>query len=336
MKEARILVSGATGFLGHHVVERLKGFGQVTLLSRSANNAMRADLSQWNGQLEPQDLKGKFDIFLHMAGLYNLRINELEGLKQNVMTTHSALAIAQKAEIPHFIHVSTVAVVVGLDTLYARPDDVKPVFRFPDWYAHSKMLAEHMVRYWDDGPKSKTILRLGVLVGDTDKGKILRIDGPYHAAEGIKQIQGLIESFPTAFPLPGNKRTRIPLVPVNKAGWAISQICKHVKQENWEGTKYLYLAPNRGVGAEELFTSTFRHLGIKKEFSLVERVPRSLLESVAEKLAHLPREEVSYLLDLPPLDLTETQKILGVDWCPEFSEYESIFWKGYDQYVSNR
>jgi hypothetical protein len=49
-----------------------------------------------------------------------------------------------------------------------------------------------------------------------------------------------------------------------------------------------------------------------------------------------PEEQLRYVLKLPLYDSSETQKVLGADWCPEFPQYEKAFWSGYEKYISNR
>ncbi|MBK7891272.1 MAG: NAD-dependent epimerase/dehydratase family protein [Bdellovibrionales bacterium] len=123
----RYLVTGGTGFLGRFVARELKLRGHsATFLTRkkTAVDHLEADLTAWDAGLDIKNLKGQYDILLHMAGLYNLRVSEDDAVLSNVIGTHTALTLAEKAEIPHFVHISTVAVTVPLPT--KRPPSCLP------------------------------------------------------------------------------------------------------------------------------------------------------------------------------------------------------------------
>jgi nucleoside-diphosphate-sugar epimerase len=334
-KKPRVLVTGLTGFLGSHVRPLLEPRAKVTSISRSDPKAVNGDLSFWDGRLDPKQFKGQFDILLHMAGLYNLRINPIEARRQNMMTTHAALALAQKAEIPQFIYTSTVAVTVRSKKIVVLPDDIDHDTAFPDQYCYSKVYAESMVKYWSDGIPSRLSLRLGILVGDQEQGKIKRIDGPYHAAETFKKLKNLISGWPGPFPVPGRRGRSLPVVPVDVAAKAIVDLLVMGFKKPWPRYKSLFIAPKEGLKTEKFYDSLLNHFGISKRLTFFENIPTSLSKYAAEWFADLPKEEVEYLLNLPRLDTSETENILGQGWCPEFSSYEDIFWKGYEDYVSH-
>jgi nucleoside-diphosphate-sugar epimerase len=217
-----------------------------------------------------------------------------------------------------------------------QPEVLDTEANFPDFYAYGKAYAEKMVRHWADGLQSKLILRLGILVGDTVEGNIHRIDGPYHTPEGFKKLRGLIEKWRGPLTLPGRKNSRLPLVPVDSAAKAVVNLCLHSRKEEWQGTRSFHITPKEGVPADTLYRSTLNHLGLPPmEIKLLEKVPDFILKRVAEMAIDFPQEELEYLLNLPLFDSLETRRILGEDWCPEFSDYEKTMWKGYDKYVEN-
>ncbi|MCM2281515.1 MAG: SDR family oxidoreductase [Bdellovibrionaceae bacterium] len=335
----RILVSGGTGFLGDAVRPLLEAFADVTLISRKQPGCLRADLAKWDGGLAPETLRGKFDVFLHMAGLYDLRATKREAHTQNVVGTHTALTITQKAEIPHFVHISTVAVAMSAGTApIARTDQLESLRTFPDAYSETKAAAEQMVRTWSSPHlRSRLILRPGVLVGDQREGKIHRIDGPYHAAEGLRKLLRIASLLPGPLPLPGRADRFMPIVPVDVAADAIARLVELAWGDQWEGLRCLHLAPAKGLSSQELYTSTLRHLGHEgQEFILMSRLPDWLVKPAAELLVRFPQEELEYLLNFPRYDTRETEAILGANWCPEFRDFEKEFWRGYEAFVSHR
>ena len=258
-RKLRVLVTGLTGFLGSQVRPLLEEIAEVASLSRSDPSAIPADLSYWDGRINPDTFRDKFDIFLHMAGLYNLRVNLIEALRQNVMATHTALAIAQKAGIPNFVHISTIGVTIRNKKMMVQPEDRDDIVKYPDFYSYSKALTEEMVQRWSDGFQSKVVLRLGILVGDTKKGEIRRIDGPYHAADTFGKLLNVIKMWPGPLPVPGRPDRRLPLVPVDVAARAIVDMCRISRDEKWTGYKAFHIAPRLGLKAEYLYQSVLRH-----------------------------------------------------------------------------
>lgn len=339
MKRLRVLVSGGTGFLGDQVRPLLSEFADVTLISRSRPGCLKADLSAWNGGIDPTSLRGQFDVFLHMAGLYDLRVDRAEAFTQNIAGTHTALAIAQQAEIPHFVHISTVAVTMNeeRERVALSPDSLSSLGSWPDAYGESKAHAEKLVRNWTSPTlKSKMILRLGILVGDSLEGRIQRIDGPYHAPERMRELVSVLTNFPGPIPVPGRKEQTLPLVPVDAAARAIVNLLALSRRENWDGTKSFYIVSDKGPTAEELFRSTLKHLGVDRDVQILSVLPDWLLKQAAELIAKLPKQELDYLLGFPRFDLQPTTDALGTTWCPPFAAYEGAFWRGYETYVSHR
>ncbi len=332
----RFLVTGGTGFLGRFVEQQLLSRGHTaTFITRKKNSAnqLEADLTAWDAGIDAKSLRGQYDVLLHMAGLYNLRVTEADAVLNNVVGTHTALTLATKAEIPHFVHISTVAVTVPFT------DKKTPVLPsalwlgngFPDHYASSKSNGEKLVRHWSGPfPKTKLILRPGILVGDSQTGTIGRIDGPYQAIHAFQRLRKLIASVPGALPLPGRPSTRIPLVPVNIAAQAIVELSERRLDESF------HLAGDHGPTAKELFESALQHLGLKQPVRIVDQVPAFIMKPLAELISQLPQEELEYILELPALDTSHTTETLGADWCPPFSAYAAAMWRGYDAFIQGR
>lgn len=374
----KILVTGGTGFLGPHVVKSLESeFGdrlQLTLLSRKKGKArepsgsikyLECDLTNWNAGLESDEIensKGQYDVFLHMAGLYNLRVTPEDAYLNNVFATHTALVLSQRLEIPTFVHISTVAVTMGhgdtsyhrsQETLISRPgffkgpedasSDNRPLSAtvqsrgpFPDSYSESKANAEKTVRAWEsDFPKRKLIIRPGIIVGASDGTPIQRIDGPYHAIDAFRRMRSIIEAWRGTIVIPGRKNHPIPLVPVDFAGQAIVRLLSLFLNSK-ETTSSYYVAPGTGPTIETLFQSALENLGLHRTLKTFERLPDALVKPAAEWLARLPREEIEYVLNLPALDTSETDQLLGPGFFPTFKDYESALWKGYHAYIQSR
>lgn len=339
MAKPRILVTGGTGFLGKKVIPLLREKFEVDVLSRSGKTEVQGDLTQWNAGLDFESLRNKkYALFLHMAGLYDLTASKVDCYQHNISAMGIALKVAEALEIPFFISTSTVAAGINSSLPTVKPFDLNLSKSFPDSYAESKALGEQVLRNWPvHRIQGRVNLRLGVLVGDTQKGEIERIDGPYYAAEAFKKLKSFIASLPTAVPLPGNEQTRLPLVPVDKAAQAIVSFCEWTLLTKPQGYLSYHITPTSGLGAKEFYTSALKFQAIPhRGVMLVKKIPEGMILKLSKFLAHLPEEQLYYLINFPVYDTTSTREVLGENWCPEFKEYEQVFWSGYEKFVSHR
>jgi nucleoside-diphosphate-sugar epimerase len=338
MSKLKILLTGGTGFLGQQVLPLLREVAEVDVISRSGKSEVQGDLTRWNAGLDLEALrKRKYDIFIHMAGLYELTASHADCFIQNVAATGTALKVARELSIPVFMNTSSVAAGVNSPLPTVKPFDICFTRPFPDPYAESKALAEQLIINRSEDFRLCINLRLGVLVGDTKTGKIHRIDGPYHSPCALEKIKALIEKFPTAFPLPGKYRQRLPIVPVDKAAAALVQFAKWSQNEENKGYQSFHITPKEGLSVQELYSKTLKHLFIPhKGVALIGKVPKTVLTKVSSWTVRFPEEELNYLLNFPKYDSIRTLEVLGPSWCPEFGEYEKAFWRGYDAYISDR
>jgi dihydroflavonol-4-reductase len=146
-----ILVTGATGFLGHHLVPALKAAGYpVKVLVRSTSDV--EFLQQHGVETVVGDLQDRDSLIaamkntryvIHAAGLFRLWGEQRSFEEVNVQGTAHMLEAALRSNIERFVHVSTV-VVIGIpnggviDEKYpCNPDDP---------YQRSKYDAENLVR----------------------------------------------------------------------------------------------------------------------------------------------------------------------------------------------
>ena len=148
----KIFVTGATGFVGHHVAKALAAEGaELRLLTRKSSNL--ANLDGIKGEtvvgdlLAPESLKTAIagcDAVVHVAADYRLWIPDPVSIyKANVDGTRELLRLAREAGVKRFVYTSSVAtmhfrtdgIVINEDTPVALSDMV-------GHYKRSKFLAE--------------------------------------------------------------------------------------------------------------------------------------------------------------------------------------------------
>jgi len=334
----RFLVTGGTGFLGQYVVRRLQEIGQVDVFSRSPGSAIQGDLRRWKGGLEDRELQpGQYAALVHLAGLYNLSAGSAETYLQNVHGTHVALQMASQAQIHIFVNASSIAVVSNFRRPSVGPLDLDLDSDFPDAYSRSKAQAEQLLRNFMGSSPLRVNLRLGVLVGDSQKGQIQRLDGPYEVAQRVRSLRSWLANWPWALPVPGHPQSRLPLVPVDQAAQAIVKICQRALKSDQTGFQSYHLVPERAVTIQKLYQSLFSHFELGHiPLHFLEKIPDAAMIKMGSLILNLPQEQLRYAMGLPEFDRTTTDEILGKNWCSEFEDYESQFWRGYEDFLSNR
>lgn len=339
MKRPKILVTGGTGFLGKVLVPILREHFEVLVLSRQGTTEIKGDLTQWNSGVDIQALQEmQVTGLLHLAGLYDLKVNETDSALHNTLATSNALRLAQLADIPYFFNASSVAAIINTKKTKVSPYDLELESSFPDAYSEAKARGEKTLQVWPDGPSGRVNFRLGVLCGDSKNGEIQRIDGPYYAPETFKPLRKLFEMIPTKIPLPGRKSCAIPLIPVDVAASAILKIMNRTIALEMKGYQSYNITPKRGLRVEELYLKTMNRLKIKAHgVYLVDELPKFVLAELSGQVARFPKEELYYLMSFPEFDSGATAEMIGnPHWCPEFKDYESAFWRGYEKFISNR
>lgn len=122
--ETKALVTGASGFLGSHLVERLSrdGYRVYALLRKSSSKEYLKDIKGINfiyGDLfDIPSLKSAtkdMDVVIHCAALMSNYdwVKRKEFYRINCMGTKNMLDAAISSGIEHFIHISTVGVLGG-------------------------------------------------------------------------------------------------------------------------------------------------------------------------------------------------------------------------------
>ena len=148
----RVALTGASGFIGRHVIEHLaaRGTDVVALRRPFAGHTLRAAL---HGA----------DVLVHLAGVVSA-VREQEYFAANVDGTRAVAEAARAAGIP-LIHISSLAAAGPASPRAPRSEDDAPA---PiNAYGRSKLAGERVVAALDG--LRWTILRPGVVYGPRDR-----------------------------------------------------------------------------------------------------------------------------------------------------------------------
>jgi NAD(P)-dependent dehydrogenase (short-subunit alcohol dehydrogenase family) len=251
-------VTGATGFIGRHLVELLlQREGTVYVLVREGSRGRLEELrSGWGvgedrvvpvvGDLSQprlgvsdetvEELKGKIDHFFHLAAVYDMTADAETQKAANIEGTVHAIELADALEAGTF-HLASSIAAAGLYKGTWREDmfeeaedlDTHPYFR-------TKHESERVVREQYDRPWR--IYRPGIVVGDSETGEMDKIDGPYYF---FKLIQRLRDVLPQWMPTIGVEGKQINLVPVDFVARAMDHIAH---EPDLDGQTFSLTDPN--------------------------------------------------------------------------------------------
>jgi NAD(P)-dependent dehydrogenase (short-subunit alcohol dehydrogenase family) len=235
-------VTGATGFIGRHLVaELLKREGTIYALVREGSRGKLDSLVQRlgaeDGRIVPvtgdlskpslgvEGFDEKVDHLFHLAAMYDVEADEEASERANVDGTKHVIEFANSHDVGRFHHTSSIAVAGNYKGVF-QEDMFDEGQKLPHHYHRTKYESERLVR---EGVETKLIVfRPGIVVGHSETGEMDKIDGPYYF---FKLLQKLRHALPEWFPLAGPEGGQTNLVPVDFVARAMDQIA-HMAEDD--------------------------------------------------------------------------------------------------------
>ncbi len=233
-------VTGATGFIGRHLVEKLLSRGKpiYVLVRRASQKKLDALREEWGAddkQVIPvagdltkpnlgvadadlRKLKGKIEHLFHLAAVYDLSASAEAQHSANVDGTRNTIGFADSINAGVFHHVSSIAAAGLYDGVF-REDMFEEAEDLDHPYFRTKHDAEAVVRR--ESKRPFRVYRPGFVVGHSKTGFIDKIDGPYYF---FKAIQKMRQMLPPWMPTIGIEGGRINIVPVDFVASALDHI----------------------------------------------------------------------------------------------------------------
>src|ERR671915_537708 len=242
-------VTGATGFIGRHLVERLlQREGDVHVLVREGSREkLDALIERWGaadrikpvvGDLrEPllgvseEDRKALAGVehFFHLAAIYDMTADETQNAMLNVGGTQNAVQLANEIGAGVFHHTSSIAVAGHYQGTFTEAMfDEGQELTHP--YHRTKFEAEKLVRERVKG--AWRVYRPSIVVGNSKTGEMDKIDGPYYF---FKLLQKVRHALPEWVPLVSLEWGNTNLVPVDYVAGAVDHIAH---QEGLDGQAF--------------------------------------------------------------------------------------------------
>ncbi len=298
--EVNYFLTGATGFIGRNLVERLlHREGTIYALVRAGSRGrleelrtgwgadgarivpVAGDLSQPGLGVSEEDLvtmRGEVDHFFHLAAIYDLTADAESQEIANVEGTRHAVELAAAIEAGCFQQISSIAV-AGLyrgqwrEEMFDQAEklDASPYFRTK--HESERVVREECGRPW-------RVYRPGIVVGDSRSGAIDKIDGPYYFFKSLQRARRVL---PTWLPTIGVEGGEINIVPVDFVAAAIDHIAH---KPGLDGQAFHLTDPRPKTAGEaiNLFAKAADapQMGLRLDSDLVD--PASTLISTGLKL----------------------------------------------------
>jgi len=252
-------VTGATGFIGRHLVELLlEREGTIYVLVREGSRGRLEELrSAWGADAEERvvpvigdlsqprlgvsaediaTLGNEVEHFFHLAAIYDMKADAESQRIANVEGTRHAVQLADIVEAGCFHMVSSIAA-AGLYKGTWREDmfdEAQDVDNHP--YFQTKHESERVVR--TESKRPWRVYRPGIVVGHSETGEMDKVDGPYYFFKLIRRIRQVVPSW---MPMPGVEGREINIVPVDFVVKAMDHIAH---QEGLDGRAFSLTDPN--------------------------------------------------------------------------------------------
>jgi thioester reductase-like protein len=363
-------VTGATGFIGRHLVEQLlRRDGEIHVLVRPGSTGRLAELvARWERDPELEgagerikpvigdlgqprlgveaeqvaQLRGGVGHFFHLAAIYDMTADAERNRALNVEGTRHAVQLADALDAGCLHHVSSIAV-AGLYRGLFREDMFDEGQRLPSPYHRTKFESEKLVR--DTSSRPWRVYRPAVVVGDSQTGEMDKIDGPYYFFKAIQKARHLL---PEWVPLAGPELGYTNIVPVDFVARALDYIAH---QPGLDGQAFHLVNPRAQRSGEVIneFAKAAHapQLALRIDKRLTDALPKGVF-SLALKLPALREVRRSILADLgipeeilehialrPEFDTRDTERALqGSDIAvPELSTYADRLWDYWERHL---
>ncbi|WP_420040572.1 SDR family oxidoreductase [Gordonia sp. MP11Mi] len=233
------LVTGASGFIGRRVLQRLLAAdfdARITAVVRSSSVpsfatllesidggdrviTVTGDLTEDGLGLRDVSGLGDVDHVVHLAAIYDMAADAASQEAANTEGTRRVATLA--ADLDAMLHhVSSIAVSGDYDGVFTEADFDKGQ-GFPTPYHRTKFEAEQIVR---ETPGLRwRVYRPTAVVGDSQTGEMDKVDGPYYFFGQLATLGRL----PSFLKVPMPDLGRIELVPVDYVADAIVALVDH-------------------------------------------------------------------------------------------------------------
>ncbi len=367
-------VTGATGFIGQRLVQRLleNRQGDVYVLVRQSSAGRLEELiGHWSvltgasaaervqpviGDLrrpllgvekeQVAELRGKVEHFFHLAAVYDMTAPAQRNTAVNVGGTTHAVELARALDAKRLHHVSSIAVAGTYKGVFTE-DMFDEGQRLPSPYHRTKYESERIVREQPYVPWR--VYRPGIVVGDSQTGEMDKIDGPYYFFKAIQRMRQLL---PEWVPLVGLDLGYTNVVPVDWVAGALEHIAH---EPNLDGRAF-HLTDPRPQRVDDLINELATaahapHFALSIDKRLTDPLPKWPLKlalalpplrqarTLALRDLGIPAEVLAHMELVPRFDTREAARALAgspLEQPPPLQDYVARLWDYWEREMDNQ
>lgn len=275
---------------------------------------------------EQQEIAEEVTIVFHLAAIYDLAVAESVAEEINVTGTQNVTNwVKTLPKLERYIYFST-AYVSGNRSGTILETELIDINGFKNFYESTKFKAEVIVRRsWDEIPT--TIIRPGVVTGDSRTGETDKFDGPFF-------VMRFIDKF-SKIPIPnlGKGEALFNVVPVN---FVVDAACNLAHFKDAEHKTYHLVDPSPHTARDAFALICQAQMGFTPHYTIPLRLVEGALSIPAfRRWVGVEKETLEYFRIGPTYDSFQAQKdlaVLGVT-CPDFASYVQ---KAVDYFVQHK
>lgn len=257
---SRILITGATGFVGKNLVPVLMALGhEVRCAVWQKNDALRAEqieINKLEEHIDWSEALENIEIVIHLAARVHIMTEERSSLekfcKVNSTATQKFAQQAAEQGVKRFIFLSSIKVNGEFSTLNNPFTEESPT-QPQDPYAQSKLVAEHYLEQINQKTKMQTVILRPPLVY-----------GPGVKANFLKMLDLVQKGWPLPFARILNKRSFLyidnlisAIILVTEHPKAANQLYLVADNESWSLSELLSTLANAMNSSLKLFDIPF-------------------------------------------------------------------------------
>jgi NAD(P)-dependent dehydrogenase (short-subunit alcohol dehydrogenase family) len=358
----RYVVTGGTGFIGKHLLERLvRRQGEIGVVVRprsisrfdelvtrlgehgSQLKMLAGDITAEGLGLGPEDTAWCTGATVfHLGAIYDLAADDSVTETANVLGTKNVVGFANAVNAARLHHLSSIAVAGHYkgrftEEMFAEGQDLDGA------YFRTKYEAERIVR--ESANVAWRVYRPALVIGSSINGEAEKIDGPYYS---FKLIQKMRDAFPSWMPFVGPEGRTLNIVPVDFVANAIDHIA-HI--EGLDNRAFHIVDPQPMSLGDTL--NTFCRAAHAPEFALrfdsrmakvvpgdtvnligqlpaIKRIKHEVLEGLG-----IPEAALHYINNPTTFDAAQTVQALegSAIACPRLQDYAWKVWDWWERHM---
>jgi len=269
-----------------------------------------------------EGFKGEVTHVFHLAAVYDLAVRKEIAEKANILGTKNVNRFVRSLpKLQRYIYFST-AYVSGNRVGRILESELDKGQGFKNFYESTKCEAEKLVQQsWDKVPT--TIIRPGIVIGDSKTGETSKFDGPYFVLRFLDRFSFL------PVPYIGKGQALMNMVPIDY----IVNASTHLAHSPTAASKVFHLTNPNPPRAKEVYEKLCKEmLGVTPKYSVpTALVSASLSVSVLRRLIGVPRETLDYFECGGEYDCSQAQQELssaGIT-CPNLFGFTNLIVKFY-------